>query len=192
VADEVQTGWGRTGEHFWGIEAHDVVPDVMTFAKGVGNGLSIGGVVARSDIMDCVAANSISTFGGNPLSTAGALANVRYIIANDLQTNCRKVGDHLKARLLELAASYPFVGDVRGKGLMLALECVEPGTKHPDAPAAARLMEACRERRLLVGKGGLYGNCVRMAPPLSVTIEEADEALAILSSALENAAQVRA
>ncbi|MFN2488819.1 MAG: aspartate aminotransferase family protein [Actinomycetota bacterium] len=185
VSDEVQTGWGRTGDHFWGIEAHGVTPDIMTFAKGIGNGLSIGGVIARPDLMDAVEGNSISTFGGNPLSTTAALANLRYIVDNDLQTNARKIGEYLITKLRDLAEEHAYIGDVRGKGLMMAVELVEPGTKTPDPPAATRLMEECKSRRLLVGKGGLYGNCLRIAPPLSVTLEEADEAYAIIAEAVE-------
>jgi 4-aminobutyrate aminotransferase len=175
VSDEVQTGWGRTGEHFWGIEAHGVTPDIITFAKGIGNGLSIGGVIARPDIMDSVPANSISTFGGNPLSTAGALANLRYLLDNDLQSNARKVGEHLMLRLRELAETEPSIGDVRGKGLMLGIEFVAPGTKKPAPGTAAKVIDECRARGLLVGKGGLYNSVIRFAPPLSVTLEEADE-----------------
>jgi 4-aminobutyrate aminotransferase len=184
VSDEVQTGWGRTGEHFWGIEAHDVMPDVMTFAKGIGNGLSLGGVIARPKIMDSIAANSISTFGGNHLSTAGALANLRYILDNDLQANAQKIGEHLMARLGDLVDVHPYVGDVRGKGLMIGIELVRPGGKEPDPAAAARVTEECRTRGLLVGKGGLYGNVVRFAPPLSVTLEEADEGYALFADAV--------
>jgi 4-aminobutyrate aminotransferase len=184
VSDEVQTGWGRTGEHFWGFEAHDVVPDVMVFAKGVGNGLSIGGVVGRAEIMDSLGAHSISTFGGNPLSTTGALANIRYLLENDLQSNCKKVGEHLMGRLHELAHRHAVIGEVRGKGLIIGIELVEPGTKIPNATAAASVMDETRKRGLLLGKSGLYQNVVRMAPPLSVTIEEADEAFEILSAAL--------
>jgi 4-aminobutyrate aminotransferase len=185
VCDEVQTGWGRTGEHFWGFEAHDVVPDVMVFAKGVGNGLSIGGIVARAEIMDSLGAHSISTFGGNPLSTSGALANINYLLENDLQTNCRKVGEHLMGRLQEMAVHHPVVGEVRGKGLIIGIELVEPGTKTPNAQAAAAIMNETKRRGLLIGKSGLYQNVVRMAPPLSVTMEEADEAVEILTEAFE-------
>jgi 4-aminobutyrate aminotransferase len=175
VSDEVQTGWGRTGEHFWGIEAHGVTPDLITFAKGIGNGLSIGGVIAPPKIMDSLPANSISTFGGNPLSTAGALANLRYVIDNDLQSNSRKIGEHLIARLRELAQAHPAIGDVRGKGLMLGIEFVRPRTMEPAPEIAVRVMEESRKRGLLVGKGGLYNSVVRFAPPLSLTLEEADE-----------------
>jgi 4-aminobutyrate aminotransferase len=184
ISDEVQTGWGRTGEHFWGIEAHEVVPDIITFAKGIGNGLSLGGVIARSEIMDAVSANSISTFGGNPLSCAGALANLDYVIDNDLQTNSRKVGEHLIARLRELGDKHEAIGDVRGKGLMMGLELVVPPGKVPDPKTTAAVMEAAREEGLLIGKGGLYGNVLRMAPPLSLTMEEADEGFEMLAQAV--------
>jgi 4-aminobutyrate aminotransferase len=184
ISDEVQTGWGRTGDHFWGIEAHDVVPDIVTFAKGIGNGLSLGGVIARPEIMDAVSANSISTFGGNPLSCAGALANLEYLLHNDLQTNARKVGEHLIARLRELGDAYDAIGDVRGKGLMMAVELVVPPDKRPDTAATAAVMEAARQEGLLIGKGGLYGNVLRMAPPMSLTMEEADEGFEMLERAV--------
>ena len=137
ISDEVQTGWGRTGDTFWGISAHDVVPDVMTFAKGLGNGLSIGGVVARGELMDGLTANSISTFGGNPLSTRRALATLDYVERHDLQANARVVGGRLMSGLQEIAARTPMVGDVRGKGLMIGVELVEPGSKAPAQAAAA-------------------------------------------------------
>ncbi len=186
ISDEVQTGWGRTGDNFWGIEAHDMRPDIMTFAKGLGNGLAVGGVVASAEIMDCVNAGSISTFGGNPLSMAGSVANLKYILANNLQDNCRVVGGHIIGSLRERVAegSLPMVGEVRGKGLMFALELVVPGSDEPDAQSAATVMEACRERGLLVGKGGLHGNVLRFAPPMTLTREEADTGLAILNDSL--------
>lgn len=189
ISDEVQTGWGRTGEHFWGIEAHDVRPDIVTFAKGIGNGLSVGGVVARGELMDCVGANSISTFGGNPLATAGALANLNYMLDNDLQTNARKVGEHLFSRLRDLEQQHAFIGDVRGKGLMIGIELVKPPGKEPDVAAAGRVMEETRSRGLLIGKGGLYGNCVRMAPPMSLTMEEADEGFELFADSIAAAKQ---
>ena len=184
ISDEVQTGWGRCGDHFWGIEAHDVRPDIITFAKGIGNGLPIAGVIAGAEIMDCLEANSISTFGGNPLSTSGALANLNFLLENDLQTNARKVGEHFLGRVREVGERHPSVGEVRGKGLFAAIELVAYPTRDPDPAAAGRILEACRERGLLVGKGGLYGNCLRIAPPLTVTIEEADEATGIIEQAL--------
>jgi len=188
VSDEVQTGWGRTGDHFWGIEAHGAVPDAITFAKGIGNGLTIAGVAARAEIMDSLAANSISTFGGNPLSTAAALANLTYLLEHDLQANALKVGSHLKALLKSAAENTPVVGDVRGKGLMLGIELVRPPGKTAAPDLASRVLEECRARGLLVGRGGLYGNVIRIAPPLSVTMEEANEAAEILAAALAAAA----
>ena len=184
VSDEVQTGWGRTGEHFWGIGAHGVTPDVMTFAKGLGNGLAIGGVVARGDLMDGIQANSISTFGGNPLATAAARATLDYVLDNDLQANALKVGSRLLTGLRDLAAGNPAIGEVRGKGLMSAVELVVPGGDHPDPAAAARAMEATRRRGLLVGKGGRFGNVLRIAPPLTLTEAEADEGLVVLVASL--------
>ena len=184
ISDEVQTGWGRTGEHFWGIEAHGVTPDIMTFAKGVGNGMAIGGVVARAELMDNLPANSISTFGGNPLATAAATATIDYVLEHDLQANALKVGNQLLRGLRDLGEDTDAVGDVRGKGLMAAIELVRPGTDTPDVGAASKLMEETRARGLLVGKGGKHGNVIRMAPPLTLTEAEADEGLDILADSL--------
>jgi 4-aminobutyrate aminotransferase len=184
ISDEVQTGWGRTGEHFWGIQAHDVVPDAMTFAKGLGNGLAIGGVVARGDLMDVVTASSLSTFGGNPISTAGASAVIDYLLDHDLQANAAKLGTVLLSGLRAAAETNPVIGDVRGKGLMVGIELVEPGTKNPNPAAAAKVLQEAKNRGLLIGKGGLYGNVLRLAPPMTLTEEEAATALAILVEAL--------
>jgi 4-aminobutyrate aminotransferase len=184
ISDEVQTGWGRTGEHFWGIQAHGVTPDMMTFAKGLGNGLAIGGVVARGELMDSLGANSISTFGGNPVSTVGARAVLDYLVDHDLQANAAALGTKLLGGLREVAAKYPVVGDVRGKGLMVGVELVEPGTMTPNPKAAVTVLEETRRRGLLVGKGGLHNNVIRLAPPMTLTAEELDEALEILTGAI--------
>jgi len=186
ISDEVQTGWGRTGEHFWGFEAHGITPDVMTFAKGIGNGMSVGGVVASAELMDCVNAGSISTFGGTPITMAASVANLRYMLANDLQGNCARVGTHVIDGLRSAvdAGELPMVGEVRGKGLMFALELVQPGTDTPDAAAAGAAMEATKHLGLLIGKGGLNGNVLRMAPPMTLTMEEAEEGLELLLDAL--------
>jgi 4-aminobutyrate aminotransferase len=186
VSDEVQTGWGRTGEHMWGYQAHGIIPDIMTFAKGIGNGLSIGGVVARPEIMNCIGANSISTFGGNPLVSAGALANLKYLVEHDLQGNALKQGSRLYESLLPVTQETPWVFEFRGKGLMLAIETAEPGTGAPDPSRASRLLEACKARGLLIGKGGLYGNVLRIAPPLTVTESEIDTAAGIITAAVES------
>ncbi|HLU56319.1 MAG TPA: aspartate aminotransferase family protein [Pseudonocardia sp.] len=193
ISDEVQTGWGRTGEHFWGWQAHcndrySETPDIVTFAKGIGNGLSMGGVIARAEIMDCLSANSISTFGGSPLTAAGALANLRYVLEHDLQANAARHGPTLLDGLRALDS--PIVGDVRGKGLMIGVELVRPGTGTPGEPApelATAVLEGCKRRGLLIGKGGLHGNALRIAPLLTLTAEEAAEGLAILTAAIEEA-----
>ncbi|ONF66810.1 aspartate aminotransferase family protein [Amycolatopsis keratiniphila] len=182
ISDEVQTGWGRTGEHYWGIQAHDVVPDAMTFAKGLGNGLAIGGLVARGDLVDCLTANSISTFGGNPVAMAGAAAVLDHIADHDLQANALARGNELLDGLR--AAGNPLIGDVRGKGLMIGVELVEPGGMTPNPGAAARMMEETKARGLLIGKGGLHGNVLRIAPPMTLTAEEAAEGLGIIVDAL--------
>ena len=184
ISDEVQTGWGRTGEDFWGYQAHGITPDIMTFAKGVGNGLALGGVVARAEIIDAFQANSISTFGGNPLATAGALANLKYLIDNDLQGNALKQGARIREILEPVVADTDWIAELRGKGLMLAIETVRPGGIEPDAAKAGAFMEATKARALLVGKGGLYGNVLRIAPPLSITEEESEEGAAIMVEAI--------
>ncbi|MBB1156738.1 MULTISPECIES: aspartate aminotransferase family protein [Amycolatopsis] len=182
ISDEVQTGWGRTGDHYWGIQAHDVVPDMMTFAKGLGNGLAVGGVVARGDVMDCFQAESFSTFGGNPVSMQGALAVLDYIDEHDLQANCKARGDQLMRGLR--AANSPFVGEVRGKGLMIGVELVEPGTTTPNTVAAKQMLEETKKRGLLIGKGGLHKNVLRIGPPMTLTEAEAAEGLQILVDSL--------
>jgi 4-aminobutyrate aminotransferase len=186
ISDEVQTGWGRTGENFWGIQAHGVVPDAMTFAKGLGNGLAIGGVVARGDLMDCLGANSLSTFGGNPVSTAGALATLDYLLEHDLQANAAKLGALLFEGVRAIAKENPVVGDVRGKGLMIGIELVD-AEGNPAPKAAVAVLEGARERGLLIGKGGLYGNVIRLAPPMTLTEDEVEEALVALRGAIEEA-----
>ena len=188
ISDEVQTAFGRTGDHFWGIEAHGVEPDLVVMAKGLGNGLSIGAVMGRAEIIDSISPNlHLSTFGGNHVSTAGALANLNYILDNDLQKNAAEVGGYLKERLLEMAQKHPFIGEVRGRGLMLGIELIG-SNEEPDPEAAVRLLEACRERGLLVGKGGIKANSIRISPPMVVTREAAEEAAAILEEALAEVA----
>jgi len=185
ISDEVQTGWGRTGEHFWGYQAHGITPDLMTFAKGVGNGLALGGVVASAELLDSLPGNSLSTFGGNPLSSAGALATIRYLLDHDLQGNAQRMGDRLAGHLRPAVDASETVAELRGKGLMQALETVQPGSLEPNAGAAVRIMEEARAAGLLIGKGGLYGNVLRIAPPMTVTEEEVDEAGGILAGIIE-------
>lgn len=189
ISDEVQTGWGRSGEHFWGWQAHreNGPPDILTFAKGIGNGMSIGGVVARADVMNCLDANSISTFGGSPVTMAAGLANLSYLLEHDLQGNARRVGGLLIERLRAIGAASECVREVRGRGLMIGIELVRPGTDEANPEAAAAVLEAAREGGLLIGKGGGHDTSVlRIAPPLSLSIPEAEEGAEILAEALRS------
>ncbi|MFY1679448.1 MULTISPECIES: aspartate aminotransferase family protein [unclassified Streptomyces] len=187
ISDEVQTGWGRTGEHFWGWQAHarSGPPDIVTFAKGLGNGMSVGGVIARAEIMNCLDANSLSTFGGTQVTMAAALANLTHLLEHDLQGNARRVGGLLLERLRGVAAGVPHVREVRGRGLMLGVELTRPGTDEADPEAASAVLEEARSGGLLVGKGGGYGtSTLRVTPPLSLTVAEAEEGAEILARAL--------
>jgi 4-aminobutyrate aminotransferase len=184
ISDEVQTAWGRTGDHFWGIDAHGVVPDMITFAKGLGNGFAIGGVIARGGLMDGLPGSGISTFGGNPLSTTAANASLDYLLDHDLQRNAATLGKMIVGGLAEAAAPLAAVGEVRGKGLMFAVDLVDPRTGAPSPPLATRVLEETRERGLLIGKGGLYGHALRMAPPMTLTEADAKEGMGILIDAL--------
>ena len=184
ISDEVQTGWGRTGAHFWGIGAHGITPDFMTFAKGLGNGFAIGGVVGRGDLLDGIRGNGISTFGGNPIATTAANATLDYVLSHDLQKNAQVTGDMIIGGLREAARALRVVGEVRGKGLMFAVDLVDPRTRQPSPSLAGKVLEAARERGLLIGKGGLYGHALRMAPPLTLTEGEAREGLGLLLDAL--------
>ncbi len=184
ISDEVQTGWGRTGEHFWGYQAHGIVPDILTFAKGVGNGITLAGVVARAEIMDSIKVLSFSTFGGNPLSTAAGRATLRYVLEHDLQGNAKARGQRLTERLAPVVDETPWIAELRGRGLMQAIEMVHPGGIEPDAAITARLLDAAKDRGLLVGKGGLYGNVIRLAPMLAITEAELDEGIDALIAAI--------
>jgi 4-aminobutyrate aminotransferase len=184
ISDEVQTGWGRTGSHFWGIDAHGVTPDAMTFAKGLGNGFAIGGVVARAGLLDGMRGSGISTFGGNPVSTAAGNATLDYVLSHDLQANAAAAGAIIIPGLRSAAESLGIVGDVRGKGLMFAVDLVDAAGR-PAPALATKMLEATKRRGLLIGKGGLYGHCLRMAPPLTLSLDEAREGLAILIDALQ-------
>ncbi len=188
ISDEVQTGWGRTGDHFWGYEAHGVTPDMITFAKGVGNGITLAGIVARAEIMEDVSALNFSTFGGNPLSAAAGLATLRYVQQNNLQDNARTMGERLKDGLRKVADECPWIGDLRGRGLMVALEIVDQdsGKSEPSPLRAGELIEACKDLGLLVGKGGVYGNVIRITPMLNVTEEEIDQGIKAIVEAVSS------
>jgi 4-aminobutyrate aminotransferase-like enzyme len=192
IADEVQTGWGRTGGKLWGIEQWGVVPDIVTSAKGMANGAPVGLTLARADVADSFTGPSIATFGGNPVSMAAALATLAVIDEEKLVENARTTGAHLRAGLEALAEKHPSIGEVRGMGLMQAVELVEDrASKKPAAAMAVRVMEECKTRGLLVGKGGLYANVLRIAPPLVATRADVDEALRLLGEALAAASRPR-
>ena len=185
ICDEIQTGWGRTGKTLNGIGHWDVEPDIVTYAKALGNGTPVAATVASREIAASLRGNTLSTFGGNPVSTAAANAVMEVVERDRLAENAERVGAFLREGLLELAAAHPVIGDVRGKGLMLALEFVEDRTtKAPAADFTARFLQAARDEGLLVGKGGLYGNCVRISPPLNIRIADAADALVLLERSL--------
>jgi alanine-glyoxylate transaminase/(R)-3-amino-2-methylpropionate-pyruvate transaminase len=176
VADEVQTGFGRTGTKFWGFENWGVTPDVVTMAKGIGNGAPLGACVTRPEI-GAVLKNRLhfNTFGGNPVSVTQGLATLEVIDREHIQQNALTVGTHLKNRLLELQERQPLIGEVRGMGLMLGVELVrDRRSKEPATAETAEVLELCKDRGLLVGKGGLYGNVLRIKPPMCLTKADAD------------------
>lgn len=179
ISDEVQTGFGRTGGKWFGIEHWGIEPDIMTFAKGLANGAPIGATIATPEVADSFKALSISTFGGNPVSTRAAVATLNYIQEHDIVNHVDKVGNYLKMRLLELKDKYPLIGDVRGKGLMIGLELVKE-KKEPAINEILTLFEITKKKGLLIGKGGLYGNIVRISPPMTVDTSDIDEAIKIL------------
>ena len=184
VIDEVQTGWGRTGGSWCGIGHWGVEPDVMTFAKGIANGAPVGCTVMTPEVAESVQGLTLSTFGGNPVSMAQTLATLEYIERNELWRNAEAMGRTLRGRLEAMQDRFPFIGDVRGMGLMQALEMVVPGSKTPDADAANAFVAAARANGLLLGKGGRYGNVIRIAPMLDVAHEQIDEGCRSMERAL--------
>jgi 4-aminobutyrate aminotransferase len=176
ICDEVQTGWGRTGGKMFGIEQWGVEPDIMTFAKGMANGVPIGATIAAPEIADSMKGMTISTFGGNPVACTAALATIQVIEEENLVENARVMGQRLREGLESLQKKYPVIGDVRGMGLMQGLELVGEN-KRPNPEAVKRLFELTKTNGLLIGKGGLFGNVIRVTPPLNVSREQIDDAL---------------
>ena len=185
IADEVQSGFGRTGEHYWGFQNFGVVPDFVTMAKGIGNGVPLAAVTTRMEIAKTLAQRlHFNTFGGNPVCMAAGLAVLDVIDEDGLQENSRVVGGRLKAGLRRLMDSHAVIGDVRGMGLMLGVELVrDRATKEPARQAAADVMEAAREMGVLIGKGGLDGNVLRIKPPMCITADDVDFAVDVLDRA---------
>ena len=182
IADEVQTGFGRTGNHYWGFENFGVVPDIVTMAKSLGNGAPVGAVTTRMDIAGSLAGTThFNTFGGNPVSMAAALAVLDIIDEDGLQANCKARGAEFRAGLDRLKASYPIIGDVRGLGLMLGIELVtDRATREPAKGQTMDILEATREAGLLIAKGGLDGNVLRVKPPMCITAADVEFALDVL------------
>jgi len=183
IADEVQTAWGRTGDKWFGIEHWDVQPDIITSAKGLGNGVPLGITVATEEVANKYPGLTFSTFGGNPVSMAAALAVIKFIEDEDLKTNAREVGNHLRQGLDGLKEKYPVIGDVRGMGLMQGLELVKDReTKEPAPQAVNMLLEETKRRHVLIGKGGLYANVVRTGLMLNSTKDHVDELVSAMDA----------
>jgi alanine-glyoxylate transaminase/(R)-3-amino-2-methylpropionate-pyruvate transaminase len=176
IVDEVQSGFGRTGDNFWAFEADGVVPDIVVMAKGIGNGIPLGAVVARREIAECMADKFLfHTYGANPVACAAGRAVLQVIRDEGLQQNARVVGAALKARLVALAQKYPVIGDVRGRGLMLAIELVKDrATREPDTETTARVFEETRRQGIVVSKSGPHRSVLRMVPPLCLSMADID------------------
>ena len=185
ISDEVQTAWGRTGKKWFGIEQWEVYPDIITSAKGLANGMPVGLTATKPEIAGSFKGLQISTFGGNPVTSVAAKATIDLIEEDRLMDNAEVVGNYFRQGLQSLQDKHDLIGDVRGMGLMQALEFVKDRKTKEVAPQeTTQFMEECRSRGLLVGKGGLYGNVIRMSPPLNIAKSDVDEAIRIMNEAL--------
>lgn len=184
ICDEVQTGFGRTGGKMFGIEHWDVEPDIMTFAKGIANGIHLGATIATPEVADALKGFSISTFGGNPVSCEAALATISVIEEQNIVDHVKILGDYLCDKLNELKDKYRAIGEVRGMGLMQALEIVKEN-KVPDPDTVTDLFERTKEKGLLIGKGGLYGNVIRLAPPMTIDKSDIDVMFKVLDASFQ-------
>ncbi len=185
IADEVQTGFGRTGQHFWGFQLQGVIPDIVTLAKGIGNGVPLAAVVTTPQIAAALAKRiHFNTFGGNPVVCAQGKAVLEVIEREKLQDNALKVGNHILAGLEKLQQKHALIGDVRGRGLMIGVELVKDRqTKEPAKAECARVLELARDLGVLIGKGGLWGQTIRIKPPMCLTLADADFLLEVLDAA---------
>jgi 4-aminobutyrate aminotransferase len=184
ISDEVQTGWGRTGKKWFGIEQWEVTPDILTSAKGLGNGVPIGLTVTTPEIASSFQGLNISTFGGNPVTSVAAKATIDFIEEENLLENAHTVGSYFRGKLEELQAKHALIGEVRGMGLMQALELVKDRkTKEPAPEATVQVMERARDNGLLIGKGGLFGNVLRLSPMLNISKADVDEGVRLLDKA---------
>ena len=187
IADEVQSGFARTGSHFWGFETQGVIPDIVTMAKGIGNGAALAAVVTTPEIAQALTSRiHFNTFGGNPVTCTQGRAVLQVIDEDGIQANAARIGGQLKAGFEALALKHDVIGDVRGRGLMLGIELVKDrGTKQPAKEACIRVFEACRDLGLLIGKGGLHGNVLRIKPPMCLTEADAGFMLDALDAAFQ-------
>ncbi|MBI1746452.1 MAG: aspartate aminotransferase family protein [Acidobacteria bacterium] len=184
ICDEVQTGFCRTGKMF-AIEHYGVEPDILVTAKGIANGFPLGGFTTRPEIAEAFRpGDHLSTFGGNPVSCAAALANIAYLQGQELARQATEKGEYLMGKLTDFKSGHSLIGEVRGKGLMVGVELIKDVARDPASAAADRIREFCRKHGLLIGVGGIYGNVVRWQPPLVITRPQLDAALAIFESAL--------
>ncbi|MFT4592748.1 MAG: alanine-glyoxylate transaminase/(R)-3-amino-2-methylpropionate-pyruvate transaminase [Phycisphaerales bacterium] len=185
IADEVQTGFGRTGEHFWGFENSDVIPDMVVLAKGIGNGCPLAAVVTTKEIANSMTeAIHFNTFGGNPVSCAQGNATLEVILEDDMQRNCKNLGEQLFSGLHDLQKKHACIGDVRGSGLMVGVELIEDENKTPATQLTANIFETCKDNGLIIGKGGYFGNVLRIKPPMCITKEDVSFMLAVLDDAI--------
>lgn len=181
ISDEVQTGWGRTGKKWWGIEQWEVTPDIITSAKSMANGVPVGLTIATAELADKFQGLNIATFGGNPVTSVAARAVIEVIEEDNLMENTCVVGGYFRQKLEELQQKYQLIGEVRGMGMMQALELVKDRqTKEPAAQETNAVLEAARNNGLLVGKGGMYANVIRMAPPMNISKADVDEGIRLL------------
>ncbi len=185
ISDEVQTGFGRTGTKWFGIEHWEVEPDIITTAKGMANGSPVGGTLATPEVADAYKGLTISTFGGNPITAVAARATIEVIEEDKLLENAETVGQHFRRRLEDLQAKHPLIGDVRGLGLMQGMELVKDlQTKEPAPEETNQFMERCRANGLLIGKGGLWSNVIRLSPPLNIAKAQVDDAIERMDKSL--------
>ncbi|KAI8425961.1 hypothetical protein MSG28_004949 [Choristoneura fumiferana] len=191
IADEVQTGFGRMGDAFWGFETHGVVPDIVTMAKGIGNGFPLAAVVTTKEIAEAhMRATYFNTFGGNALASTVGEAVLKVIEEENLQQNSKVIGKYFMENLMQLQKTYPVIGDVRGKGLMLGIELVQPGTKDAlSVPEVSEIHETIKDLGILIGRGGKYNNVLRIKPPMCITKEDVNYTISVLDQSMKQFAR---